>query len=69
MTVGLATNIAFGCGGSGSGTIRRWSAIIEGIVTTSTTAGTLKLQWAQNVQTAADTKVFAGSFLDLQEVA
>lgn len=36
-----------------------------GVITTSTTAGNLTLQWAQISATAADTKVLAGSYLKI----
>lgn len=41
---------------------------MEGIVTTSATAGTLQLQWAQFASSATATRVFAGSFLYLRDM-
>ena len=42
--------------------------IIDGLVT-ATTAGQLKLRWAQQVATAEDTKILAGSFLRAEKVS
>jgi hypothetical protein len=41
---------------------------IDGVVTVSTTAGTLQFQWAQNTLNATDSKVLAKSYLTLQQV-
>jgi hypothetical protein len=38
-----------------------------GTLITSTTAGTLQLQWAQSVLTASNTSVLTGSFLELRK--
>lgn len=39
--------------------------LFTGTVVTSTTAGTLQMQWAQNTLTVADSKILAGSELTL----
>lgn len=43
--------------------------IVTGIVVTSSTAGNVQLQWAQNVANLSDTKVKADSYLILRKVA
>jgi len=43
--------------------------IVHGFITTSTTGGTLTLQWAQNTANASDTKVLAGSTFIIWEIA
>lgn len=45
------------------------SAVFDGTVVTSTTAGTLQLQWAQNTANASDSTVYAGSFLELRRTS
>lgn len=42
---------------------------VEGLVTVSSTAGTLQVQWAQNTATVSNTVVKAGSFLHLHRVS
>lgn len=54
-------------GGAGAGT--QVVAHIAGILTVSTTAGTLQFRWAQATSDASDTKVIAGSYLRLIKVA
>lgn len=41
------------------------ACLMTGTWTTSTTAGIIQLQWAQNTLTASNTQVLAGSFLEL----
>jgi hypothetical protein len=41
------------------------ACLMTGTWTTSTTAGVIQLQWAQNTLTASNTQVLAGSFLEL----
>lgn len=67
-TTGAVTSVAAltqtsvqAIGGSGSNIYQFFS----GVVVTSTTAGTLQLQWAQNTLTASDSKILAGSELTL----
>lgn len=43
--------------------------ILEGIVTTSSTAGNIQLQWAQNTQDLSDTVVKAGSFIFANKIS
>jgi hypothetical protein len=55
---------ALGCNGAGT-----FLPIFHtGIVTTTGTAGTLQLQWAQNTSNATATRVIAGSYMRLQRV-
>jgi len=54
-------------GGAGAGT--PVAAIIRGLLTVSTTAGTLQFRWAQNTSDASDTIVVAGSYMRLTRVA
>lgn len=44
------------------------SAHFWGIFTTSATAGSLQLQWAQNTATVANTSLYAGSALLLRQI-
>lgn len=44
------------------------SAFIDGIVTVSSTPGTLQVQWAQNTSNASNTQVKAGSYIELQQI-
>lgn len=53
----------------GGGNLTGTTAFIEGVFTTSSTAGNLTLQWAQNVSDAAATQVRAGSVLKMKRVA
>ncbi len=39
--------------------------LITGLITTSSTSGTLKLQWTQNVANATSTILYAGSYIKL----
>lgn len=55
---------AFG-GGDSSGTV----ALAFGVLVTSSTAGTLQLQWAQETSNAVATNVRAGSLLKLRRIA
>jgi hypothetical protein len=54
---------AFGVDGSGLSPVR-----VTGRVTVSSTAGTLKLRWAQNTSNATATKVLAGSAMTVRRV-
>jgi hypothetical protein len=45
------------------------TAIMWGLVTVSSTAGTLQLQWAQNAANASNTNMLAGSYLILTPIA
>ena len=55
---------AFG-GGDSSGTV----ALAFGVLATSSTAGTMQLQWAQETSHAVATNVRAGSLLKLRRIA
>lgn len=55
---------AFG-GGDSTGT----TAYVEGVLITSSTAGTFRLQWAQETSNAVASNVRAGSWLKLQRTA
>ena len=55
--------------GLGGGNLTGTTALIEGVFTTSSTAGNLTLQWAQNVSNAAATQVRAGSILKMKRIA
>lgn len=52
-------------GGPSAGTC----SFIEGVLTTSTTAGNLTLQWAQNTSGGTATRVRAGSVLKMKRIA
>jgi hypothetical protein len=54
-------------GGAGAGT--QVVAHIAGLLTVSTTAGTLQFRWAQATSDVSDTKVILGSYLRLIKVA
>ena len=54
-------------GGLGAGTTC-WLPM-QGILTVSSTAGTLLLRWAQNTSSATATRLFADSYVFLQRVA
>ncbi|MFJ4682064.1 hypothetical protein [Streptomyces sp. NPDC088789] len=56
--------VSFG-GGDSVGTL----ALVYGVLTTSTTAGVLQLQWAQDTSNAVPTNVRAGSRLTLRRIA
>jgi hypothetical protein len=60
----IGETASFG-GGSSTGT----TAVIYGSLTTSTTAGTLQLQWAQDASNATATQVRAGSALIVRRTA
>lgn len=53
----------------GGGNLAGTTAFVEGVFTTSSTAGNLTLQWAQIVTNAAATQVRAGSFLTMRRIA
>lgn len=55
--------------GLGGGNLTGTTALISGVLTTSSTAGNLMLQWAQNVSDAAATQVRAGSTLRMKRIA
>jgi hypothetical protein len=44
-------------------------AVYTGMVVTSSTAGTLQLQWCQNTANASNSTIYAGSFLTIKRVA
>lgn len=50
------------------GTGGTFACTLQGTVTTSSTAGTLQLQWAQNTANASNTLVRVGSYLSLSRV-
>lgn len=43
------------------------SVTYDGLVIVSAAGGTLQLQWAQNTANASDTKVLAGSYIELRK--
>lgn len=53
----------------GGGNLTGTTALIRGVLTTSSTAGNLTLQWAQNTSDAGATQVRAGSSLRMKRVA
>lgn len=55
---------SFGSVGAGSKVVAR----VTGLLTTSTTAGTFKVQWAQNTAEATDTTMYSGSYLRLTKI-
>lgn len=55
-----ASNI-WGCLGTGT----TLYGMVSGLVLTSSTAGTVSVEWAQNTSSATATRVLIGSFLDL----
>jgi len=55
--------------GLGGGNLTGTTALISGVLTTSSTAGNLTLQWAQNTSDAAATQVRAGSALRMKRIA
>lgn len=60
------TTATVGSGAIGVGTMVSW--FIKGLLITSGTAGTLRLQWAQRTAFATRTRIFDGSYLCLQRV-
>lgn len=60
----ISENAGYG-GGDSTGTV----AFIQGVLTTSATAGTLQLQWAQNTSNAVASTVRAGSTLSVRRIA
>ncbi len=59
-----------GFNGGGHGAINSLDTIgFDGLIVTSTTSGTLQLQWAQNTANASNTIVKANSFISLLKVA
>lgn len=65
MQTALITETASFGGGDSTGT----TALVAGTLVTSTTAGTLQLQWAQETSNAVATNVRAGSHLVLTRIA
>ncbi len=63
----IADGGAQSIGGAGSGT--QVAARITGLLTVSTTAGTLQFRWAQGTSDASDTIVIANSYMRLTRVA
>lgn len=55
--------------GLGGANLSGTTALIQGVLTTSSTAGNLTLQWAQNTSDAAATQVRAGSALRMKRIA
>ena len=62
-----ASGDVFQAGGAGAGS--QLTGILYGLLTTSSTAGTLQLQWAQGTSGATATKVKAGSVLEARRLA
>ena len=58
-----AANLAIG--GSGGDA----HASLFGLLTTSTAAGTLQMQWAQNTANLSNSTIYAGSYLTLRKIA
>lgn len=56
-------------GGSIDGVAANTAALLFGTITTSSTPGTLTLQWAQNTANASDTTLRAGSFLEVVRIS
>ena len=55
--------------GLGGGNLTGTTALVHGVLTTSSTAGNLMLQWAQNTSDAGATQVRAGSSLRMKRIA
>lgn len=55
--------------GLGGGNLTGTTAFVQGVLTTSGTAGNLRLQWAQNTSDAGATQVRAGSTLRMKRIA
>lgn len=55
--------------GLGGGNLTGTTALVHGVLTTSSTAGNLMLQWAQITSDAAATQVRAGSTLRMKRIA
>lgn len=53
----------------GGGNLTGTTALISGSITTSSTAGNLTLQWAQNTSDGAATQVRAGSTLSMKRIS
>ena len=68
VTPGLGTALTVGVAGASSGTKRRVHFELSAVVTTSTTAGDLRVQMAQAVSTASGVTIFAGSVLRAEKV-
>src|SRR5215472_12558663 len=64
VTVGASSTPVFGGIGAGANAALQYIFIL----TTSSTAGTLQLQWAQNSSSATATTVNAGSYLIAQRI-
>jgi hypothetical protein len=60
------TTATVGAGAIAVGTMTSW--FLKGALVTSGTAGTFRLQWAQRTAFATRTRIFPGSYLDLQRV-
>lgn len=67
-TAGFARGVSGGTAGT-SGAGNQWTMRISGTVKTSTTPGTLVLQWAQNTSNGVATIVHAGSGMFLRRMA
>ena len=59
------TNSTYGATGAGS----KLAARPAGLLITSSTAGTFKLQWAQGSSSATATHIFTGSYMYLRRLA
>ena len=68
VTPGLGTALTVGVAGASSGTKRRVHFELSAVVTTSTTAGDLRVQMAQAFSTASGVTIFAGSVLRAEKV-
>lgn len=69
MDAQAITQTAFLLGGSTTGNTQLMIAVVFGLLITSATAGTFKLQWAQSSSNATATIMRAGSFLKLNKCA
>lgn len=65
MTSNLTQTTVLALGGS---TFNQ-STYIHGVIITSSTAGNVQLQWAQNSATGSDTIIYAGSYIDLRRLS
>jgi hypothetical protein len=71
MMVDTRTFTSGNNGADGLGTtVATQAQIIEfaGIIQTSATAGTARIQWAQNTQNLSDTILYAGSWIELRRI-
>lgn len=66
--MGSGSSRVFGTTGTGGGAANS-SVLVRGILVVAGTAGTLQLQWAQNVSSATPTTLHTNSFMVLRELA